>query len=162
MFLILSHQEACLRTLVHPNMFISGPPSGGRQAATPGHLESQERKPVGAMMEIMAKIPDSTQTSLRQKLLARAAERWPQIQALHTRYRAGFAYIDATLTDGDQIKLCRLRYAGSASHWGFAIYRASHNDYQQAALPNGWPSGTPEEALDTACGLYLGDPTAWT
>ena len=48
------------------------------------------------MMETMAKIPDSTQTSLRQKLLARAAERWPQIQALHTRYRAGFAYIDAT------------------------------------------------------------------
>ena len=113
------------------------------------------------MMEIMAKIPDSTQTSLRQKLLARAAERWPQIQALHTRYRAGFAYIDATLADGDEVKLCRLRYAGSASQWGFAIYRASHNDYQQAALPGGWPSGTPEEALDTACGLYLGDPTAW-
>ena len=113
------------------------------------------------MMETMAKIPDSTQTSLRQKLLARATERWPQIQTLHTRYRAGFAYIDATLTDGEELKLCRLRYAGSASQWVFAIYRASHNDYQQAALPSGWPSGTPEEALDTACGLYLGDPTAW-
>ncbi|MEW1939386.1 hypothetical protein AB0331_18845 [Dietzia maris] len=113
------------------------------------------------MMETMAKIPDSTQTSLRQKLLARATERWPQIQTLHTRYRAGFAYIDATLTHGEELKLCRLRYAGSASQWGFAIYRASHNDYQQAALPGGWPSGTPEEALDTACGLYLGDPTAW-
>jgi len=22
-------------------------------------------------------------------------------------------------------------------------------------------AATPEEALDTACGLYLGDPTAW-
>ncbi len=116
---------------------------------------------MAAMMETMAKIPDSTQTSLRQKLLARAAERWPQIQTLHTRYRAGFAYIDATLRDGEELKLFRLRYAGSASQWGFAIYRASHNDYEQAVLPTGWPSGSPEEALDTACGLYLGDPTAW-
>jgi len=23
-------------------------------------------------------------------------------------------------------------------------------------------AGSPEDALDTACGLYLGDPTAWT
>jgi hypothetical protein len=113
------------------------------------------------MMRDMAKIPDSTQTSLRQRLLARGRERWPQIETLHTRYRAGFAYIDATLTDGDQLKLFRLRYAGSASQWGFAIYRASHDEYEQAILPSGWPSGTPEEALDTACGLYLGDPTAW-
>jgi hypothetical protein len=112
-------------------------------------------------MTTMAKIPESTQTSLRQRLLARAAERWPQIEQLHTRYRAGFAYIDATLDDGDQLKLFRLTYAGSASRWGFAIYRASHDDYQQAALPDGWPSGTPEDALDTACGLYLGDPSAW-
>ena len=109
----------------------------------------------------VAKIPDSTQISMRQRLLARARERWPEISELHTRYRAGFAYIDATLTDGDRLTLFRLRYAGSASRWGFAIYRASHDDYQQAVLPDGWPSGTPEDALDTACGLYLGDPTAW-
>jgi len=97
----------------------------------------------------------------RQRVLARARERWPQITELHTHYRGGFAYIDATLADGDRLPLFRLRYAGSASRWGFAIYRASHDDYQQAALPDGWPSGTPEDALDTACGLYLGDPTAW-
>jgi hypothetical protein len=112
-------------------------------------------------MPRMARIPESTQTSLRQRLLARADDRWPQIDQLHTRYRAGYAYIDATLDDGDQLKLFRLSYAGSASRWGFAIYRASHDDYQQAALPDGWPSGTPEDALDTACGLYLADPTAW-
>ena len=96
------------------------------------------------MMETMAKIPDSTQTSLRQKLLARAAERWPQIQALHTRYRAGFAYIDATLTDGDEVKLCRLRYAGSASQWGFAIYRASHDDYKPPCQTDG-PQALPQK-----------------
>ena len=25
----------------------------------------------------------------------------------------------------------------------------------------GRPAGSPEEALDCACGLYLNDPTAW-
>ncbi len=109
----------------------------------------------------MAKIPESTQTSLRQRLMARAAERWPQIEQLHTRYRAGFAYIDAVLPDGEALRLCRLRYGGSAHQWGFAIYRASHEDYEDSYLPSGYPVGTAEEALDTACGLYLGDPTAW-
>jgi hypothetical protein len=28
-------------------------------------------------------------------------------------------------------------------------------------LPSGEFAGTPEEALDCACGLYLGDPIAW-
>ena len=109
----------------------------------------------------MAKIPTSTQTSLRQCLTSRAEHRWPQIDRIDTRYRAGFVYVDATLTDGDNLKLCRLRYGGSAHDWGFAIYRASHDDYEDSYLPSGYPVGTCEEALDTACGLYLGDPTAW-
>lgn len=110
----------------------------------------------------MAAIPTSTQTSLRQRLTERAHERWPQLAQVQVRYRAGFAYVDAVLLDGDQLKLCRLRYAGSASQWGFAIYRASHDDYQNSYLPTGFMGGTAEDALDTACGLYLGDPTAWT
>ena len=110
----------------------------------------------------MAAIPTSTQTSLRQRLTERARERWPQLAQVQVRYRAGFAYVDGVLADGDQLKLCRLRYAGSASQWGFAIYRASHDDYQNSYLPTGFMGGTAEDALDTACGLYLGDPTAWT
>jgi len=110
----------------------------------------------------MAKIPDSTQSSLQQRLTARARERWPQIARIDTRFRAGFGYVGAVLADGDTLKLCRLRYGGSASQWGFAIYRASHDDYEDSYLPSGYPVGTAEEALDTACGLYLGDPTAWT
>ena len=39
---------------------------------------------------------------------------------------------------------------------------ASHDDYEDSYLPSGYPVGTCEEALDTACGLYLNDPTAWT
>jgi hypothetical protein len=62
-----------------------------------------------------------------------------------------FAYVTA-----------RLRYGGSAARWGFAVYLASKNGYQDSVLPTGHTPGAPEDALDTACGLYLGDPTAWT
>ena len=110
----------------------------------------------------MASIPTSTQTSLQQRLSQRARERWPELAGVQIRYRAGFAYVDGVLAGGEQLKLCRLRYAGSASRWGFAIYRASHNDYEDSYLPTGFMGGTAEDALDTACGLYLGDPTAWT
>ena len=109
----------------------------------------------------MAKIPESTKSSLHQRLTARAKERWPQISQINTRYRAGFAYVDAVLAAGEELPLCRLRYAGYANQWGFAIYRASHDDYEDSFLPSGSMGGTAEEALDTTCGLYLGDPTAW-
>ena len=110
----------------------------------------------------MPKIPDSTKASLHQRLIERSRERWPQLREIRLRYRAGFVYVDGVLTDGEVLRLCRLRYGGSASQWGFAIYRASHDDYQDNYLPSGQPSGTPAEALDCACGLYLGDPTAWS
>ncbi|WP_427017773.1 hypothetical protein ACQCSX_03935 [Pseudarthrobacter sp. P1] len=109
----------------------------------------------------MARIPDSTKTSLHQHLSARAAERWPQIERIEVRFRAGFAYVDALLSGGEVLPLCRLRYAGYANAWGFAIYRASHDDYQDNYLPTGLAGGSAEDALDTACGLYLNDPTAW-
>ena len=109
----------------------------------------------------MASPPASTKTSLGQKLRERARQRWPQLAGIGVRFRGQFAYITGKLPDGSELPLCRLRYVGYASTWGFAIYRASHDDYQDNYLPSGQPSGTPEEALDCACGLYLGDPTAW-
>ena len=67
----------------------------------------------------------------------------------------------ACCADGEVLQLCRLRYVGYANQWGFAIYRASHEDYEDSLPPHRLPSGTAEDALDTACGLYLADPTAW-
>jgi hypothetical protein len=32
----------------------------------------------------------------------------------------------------------------------------------ESVFPTGLPIGTCQQALDTACGLYLNDPTAWT
>jgi hypothetical protein len=69
--------------------------------------------------------------------------------------------VDGELDGGELLPLCRLRYAGSASLLGFAVYLAGSDGYQDAVLASGLPVGTPEEALDYACGLYLADPTAW-
>jgi hypothetical protein len=106
-------------------------------------------------------IPQSTKTSLGQRLRQRQRERWLTLGGVHVRFRGRFAYVDGELHDGEVLPLCRLRYAGSASLWGFAIHLASKDGYQDSLLPSGLPIGEPEEALDCACGLYLTDPTAW-
>ena len=110
----------------------------------------------------MAAPPASTKTSLQQRLSAHARQRWPQLTGVDVRFRGAFAYVSATMPDSEPMALMRLRYGGSATRWGFAIYLASKDGYQDSVLPTGFTAGTPEDALDTACGLYLGDPTAWT
>ena len=107
------------------------------------------------------KIPDSTRSSLTLRLIKRQRERWPQLKNVAVRFRNNFAYVDGVLPDGEQIPLCRLRYGGYASEWGFAIYLGSSDKYEDSFLPSGSPIGEPGEALDCACGLYLGDPSAW-
>jgi hypothetical protein len=105
--------------------------------------------------------PQSTKDGLTARLNDHARTRWPELARVELRFRANFAYVDGRHAHGAAIKLCRLRYGGSAYLWGFAIYRASHDDYADSFLPTGTPMGTAEEALDCACGLYLNDPTAW-
>jgi hypothetical protein len=105
--------------------------------------------------------PESMQHHLRQRLNEHARDRWPGLAEVQIRYRAGFAYIDAVLPDGHTQPLCRLRFTGVLHTWGFAIYAATSDGYQDNILPSGLPIGSPEEALDCACGLYLNDPTAW-
>jgi len=91
----------------------------------------------------------------------RTVGRLPVARPGGTRFRGQFAYVDAALPDQTVMPLMRLRYGGSASVWGFAIYLASSGKYEDSILPSGAPAGSPEEALDCACGLYLNDPTAW-
>jgi hypothetical protein len=105
-----------------------------------------------------AAIPESTRTSLGQRLRQRQREHWPGLASVAVRFRGPFAYIDGELPDGERLPLCRLRYNGSASLWGFAVYLASRAGYQDSVLPSGLPIGAPEEALACACGLYLNDP----
>jgi hypothetical protein len=75
------------------------------------------------------------------------------------RYRGGFAYIDGVLPDGQVLLLCRLRYAGSA---GLCDLPRQPRRLQDSFLPTASMGGSPEDALDTACGLYLQTPPPWT
>ena len=87
---------------------------------------------------------------------------WPELVELSIRYHGSFAYLTGTTTDDESMPLCRLRYVGSHDAWGFAIYLASRDGYEESILPRGSFTGPPEDALDCACGLYLNDITAWT
>jgi hypothetical protein len=107
-------------------------------------------------------IPDGARHALARRLDLRRQQRWPELLDLHIRYRGSFAYLQGTTAEDDSLPLCRLRYLGSPDNWGFAVYLASKDGYEDSILPHGSFTGTPEQALDCACGLYLNDITAWT
>ena len=101
-------------------------------------------------------------TYLEGHLDFHASQRWPQLEEVTISWRGGYGYVNAYLSDDDEpLPLCRLRYLGSDTDWGFALYQASSERYDDTLLPDGHPSGTPEQALDCALGLYLADPSAW-
>jgi hypothetical protein len=106
----------------------------------------------------MATVPQSTKDDLERRLAAHARTRWPQVAEPRVRHRAAFAWIDAELPDGELLPLIRLRYLGSADDWGFGLYLASSDKYEDQILPTGGFTGTPEQALDCACELYLDAP----
>lgn len=103
----------------------------------------------------MPSIPQSTKDSLELPLLDLIRAQWPQLKTVTLKFRGAFAYIAGITTRGQAQPLCRLRYLGYASEWRFAPYRASHNDYADAYFPDGTSTGTPEDAFNTACRLYL-------
>jgi hypothetical protein len=103
----------------------------------------------------MPAIPDSTKSSVTLRLLAHAEQHWPQLSRVEVAYRGAFGYVTGVLRDGEKIPLCRLRYGGSAHSFGFAIYSAARDRYEDSALLTGFPAGTPQQALDTACTVHL-------
>jgi len=107
------------------------------------------------MMRHMPAIPESTRSSITVRLLDHAETNWPQLAKVRARYHGSFAYITGVLRNGEQIPLFRLRYGGSAHSFGFAIYSAARDRYEDALLRTGLPAGTPQEALDTACTVHL-------
>ena len=89
-----------------------------------------------------------------------ASQRWPQLEEVTISWRGGYGYVHAYLSGDEAIPVCRLRYLGSDTDWGFALYRASSETYDDTLLPDGNPSGTAEQALDCALALYLAGPNA--
>ena len=99
----------------------------GRHGDSPSLTAAGQRRHMAALHDEtarvghdghMAKPPESTKTSLRQRLTAHARQRWPQLADLTVRYHGAFAYVDGQLPDGTTLPLCRLRYGGSAQHLG--------------------------------------------
>ncbi len=107
-------------------------------------------------------IPDGARRSLARRLDLRRQERWPELVDLNIRYRGSFAYVEGVTAEDESLPLFRLRYLHSPQEWGFAIYLASKDGYEDSVLPRGSFTGAPEEALDRACGLYLNDITRST
>src|SRR6266568_4014588 len=107
------------------------------------------------MMRHMPAIPEPTRSSIIVRLLDHAGKNWPQLAKVRARYHGSFAYITGVLRNGEQIPLFRLRYGGSAHSFGFAIYSAASDRFEDAVLLTGSPVGTPQEALDTACTVHL-------
>jgi hypothetical protein len=100
----------------------------------------------------MPAIPESTKTSLAQRLRAHAKQNWPQLTAVHVRYHGQFAYVDGELADDERLPLMRLRYGGSAHRWGTAIYVASKDKYEDQI----WFTASTEETFDLVCDLHVG------
>jgi hypothetical protein len=106
-------------------------------------------------MTSMPAIPESTRNSLNHRLYTHAKDNWPQLADLQVHYRANLAYVTGVLPDGERLPLCRLRYGGSAHSFGFAIYSAAKDRYEDSVLLTGLTSGSPQDALDTACTIHL-------
>jgi len=105
-------------------------------------------------------IPERARRRLEQRLELRRRERWTALHDLKVRYRGDYAYVTGADPDGP-LPLCRLAWTGSPDNWGFACWLASSDRYEESVLPTGSFTGTPEDALDCVCGLYLNDPSAW-
>jgi hypothetical protein len=104
-------------------------------------------------------IPESTKTSLGQRLRQRQRQRWPGLAGVDVRFRGRFAYVDGELHTGEVLPLCRLRYSGSASLWGFAVYLASRDGYQDSVLPVACRSVSPNRPWTAPAGCIWTIPT---
>ena len=89
-----------------------------------------------------------------------ASQRWPALEEVTISWRGSYGYLTGYLSenDDDTIKLCRIQYLGDGTDWAFAIWQASSDSYAEAVLLDGHRTGHPNQALDTACTLYLASP----
>ena len=107
------------------------------------------------------KIPESTRSSLAYRLSSRARERWPDLGEVEVRFRTNFAYVGAKAKDGRQMPLCRLRYGGSAATWGFAVYLASRDGYEDSVLPSGASPARRRRPSTVPAGCTWATPASW-
>ena len=113
-------------------------------------------------MAIVAKYPDSTKTSLEQRLQRQGprtlapdhqpAHPPPRDLQLRRRHFGRRHHAQAV-----KAALCRLRPASGSSRSTAPATTSTTNP----SSPPGLPVGTCQDPLDTACRLYFNDPIAW-
>jgi hypothetical protein len=127
-------------------------------------------------VKITEPVKRRTAARIRQVAEAEFAGRYTR---LDVRFRGQFCYIDAYTEPAppadnwpppdwpetreqylERLRntpthLCRLRYFGADTRWGFAFYAYSSERYELSMLPNGEFLGTAEDAFRAAAGLYL-------
>lgn len=102
----------------------------------------------------MPTMPIENRVEIENRLRTHTAHTRQPLAAIRVRYRGAFAYITAVLPTGEVQPLCRLRYLGHDDRYGVALYRASHDDYEDTWLPNGSDTATPEDAFDFAANTH--------
>jgi hypothetical protein len=86
--------------------------------------------------------PTSVKTSTADDLDFYASQRWPQLEEVTVTWRGSFGYVTGHLPGGEEFPLCRLRYLGLSEQWGFGLYQASTDGYEDSILPTGSFTGT--------------------
>jgi hypothetical protein len=99
----------------------------------------------------VAAIPESTKTSLAQRLGSHARKSWPHLAQVHVRCRGHFAYNDGELASRERLPLMRLRYSGSTHRWATAICVASKDSYEDQT----WFSESTEDVFALVCDLHV-------
>ena len=125
-----------------------------------------------------AKIPETLQHRLRQRILQHAEQHYSgKYTRIEVRFRGQFCYVDAYQEPSvdehfdpqrfgitreqyieqqrnTPIHLCRLRFFGREDHLSMAFFAYSSEKYEPCFFPNGTWEGTVEEAFDS-CAIYL-------
>lgn len=102
--------------------------------------------------------PGSTKSSLTQRLHAHAGANWPQLTELADgvpRRRTSTSKVNSPTA-----RACRCADCATPNQRppGASRFLASSGRYEDQILPTGSFAGTPQDALDCACGLYLTGP----
>jgi hypothetical protein len=80
---------------------------------------------------------------------------WPGLEEVTVRWRGGYGYVTAYISEDEGVPICRLQYLGLDDTWAFALYDPATDTYTDTLLPDGKPAGSPQDTLDCAVRIHL-------
>ena len=104
----------------------------------------------------MPAIPDSTRSSITWRLILHAETNWPQLEKVQVTCRGAFAYATGVLPGGENHARCSgCATAAPRTPSASPSTPPPATATKTPLLRTGLPTGTPQEALDTACTIHL-------